>query len=365
MYLNEKELPKQCQKSKFCLKAKYTHQQEQTMSSPNSTTSTNNNNNNNSPLKFRSLKDQLRFFNQRDHLVEEEKDARRHLIALEVNRFNNLLDTLVRSNIIERQKDSERRTLCAREAHFRISLEEERLAWCIVIEDLMREYEQQIVHNERARTGKWKSVRIPHQKSMARLLMRSGDDELDDSNNNKSTNSRRFQQSSTSNIDGSFEYTRVLSTNTLPLEDDKNNQKQHTRKNSEESGGAKDLKFSTTQKQQQQQEAPSQQQQQQSSMMRKSQIGDKSKKNNNNNNRPNPFISMIQRDETTHKIPDIVKKRIDDMLVTHSKRNVHGTFAVERSAEKVRQGRLAMAKSRSESVRAASLRLGAGPGEIV
>jgi hypothetical protein len=286
--------------------------------------------------QFRSLRDQLRFNHQRDHLVETEKDTRRKLISQEINSFNNLVDSLVRNNILERQKDSDKRRFFAKEIHFRNSIEEERLAWCLVIEDLMKEYEQQIVRNERERTGKWKSVRIPHQHHQSR---RKSD-----------TTGFEYQAAkSATTLEGAEDDAKNATTRTNQQPEVENEQRSPASpvtSNSADSfkigGGGKGDKsmlhdFGLS-------PAARKKEEEKKARLRASERG-----------RPNPFITLIERDESVFKIPEIVKKRIDDMLVTHGKRNDQGTNVVERSAEQRKKEQLAMAKSRSESVRASSL----------
>ena len=119
-------------------------------------------------LLFRSLKDRLRFNHQVDQIIEDEKDSRRTLSKIETKTFNALIDAVVRSNIIESRKHDDRVRLCAREAHFRLSIHEERTAWYSVIEDLLNQYERRIIMNSRETTGQWQSIRVPHHQQQQR-----------------------------------------------------------------------------------------------------------------------------------------------------------------------------------------------------
>ena len=66
--------------------------------------------------------------------------------------------------------------------------------------------------------------------------------------------------------------------------------------------------------------------------------------------RLNPFASIIERHTAGWTVPEIVKQRIELMLVTHGARNDAGTSVVERTAEQRKSAQLDLARSRREQV---------------
>lgn len=126
--------------------------------------------------------------------MSDEKDHRAKLSGFETKSFNALIDSIVRNNIIQVKKQDERSKLLSREAHFRLAIQEERLAWCCVIEDLLRQYARQIVIKERSRNGEWKSVRITASKNQNQNQNPSQRNKINDNDDDDSDDAEQDAQ---------------------------------------------------------------------------------------------------------------------------------------------------------------------------
>lgn len=305
------------------------------MSSPPSST------NKQQPFQFRSLKDKLRFDHNQATIVASEKDDRRKLESFEKRILDNLFDNLVRSNISEMVKNDERSRLCAREMHFRLSIEEERIAWCSVVEELMTQYERSIIVSEREKTGEWKSMRI------VRTAVDENDENGDDENENQDEIDDEDEDD-----DDDGEETSLIEIKKDEF-DDFEEEKIEQNKISNSPPSASNIHTSKN--------IASLKREHQFERGRPNPFGavisrpqvDKDKKNTkNNNNSPNP---QKQSPTSPSQLPEIVKKRIDEMLFSHGRRNDAGTSVVERTADKRKMEQISLARIRKEVVMASSI----------
>jgi hypothetical protein len=291
----------------------------------------------NNNVQFRSLKDQLRCSHNQENIINSEKEQRQKLEKLEKRILDNLFDNLVRSNIVEKTKTDERGRLVSRELHFRLAIEEERAAWCVVIDDLMTEYENAIIRKSRDRSGAWKSVRIV--KSAANFEPEQQEDEEEgeehEQGQNENDDQEQEKQNDLNKNSNRQEIFFLVSSSAVPKISKKEEESPNLLPN-----------FSSS---------PA------------SSISDKKKTMTMTRGRPNPFASLISaatknsptqnnnNNKKTTTTADVARQRMDDVLIAHSKRNGFGTSVVERAADQRLMQQIIGARNKKEDVFASSL----------